>query len=137
MSAVFEEKTVNETQPTLSQRVGYVLVQMGDELEPLVLDYKSRYSHVMDKMAARLIAEMDKQIIEQLAAKNSKNKQVVQQDIALAIQVLGWLHFPDLVKKPQFDVKAEEKTKTPLKIPKIDFGMDGLEYQEMVRREWW
>lgn len=135
MNAVIVE---NQTQPILAKRVGYVLVQLGDELEAQVLDYHSCYSHVMDKMAARLIAEVDDQTIKQLAVQVGKDEHDVQQDISLAIQILGWLHFPNAVTKPTFQVEAEEQSQEPLEIPKIDFGgMDGLEYQEMVRREWW
>jgi hypothetical protein len=140
MSAVLEEKNVNETQPTLSQRVGYVLVQMGDELEPLVLDYKSHHPHEMDEMGIKLVAEMDEQTITQLAAQAGKDEQTVKQDIGIAIQVIGWLHFPDLVTKPEPKLpgmKPETIEAFKKLIGCMNTGIDGLEYQRKIREEAW
>ncbi len=141
MSAVLEEKNVNEdvkTQPTLSQRVGYVLVQLGDELETQVLQYGRNFSHAMQLMVERVLAKVDTQMIEQLAQQESKTIKAVKIDIALAIQMLAWMYFGKQMDEPNWYIDVDKPVDTDLrKIPYIDFGMDGLEYQEMVRREWW
>ncbi len=143
MSAVLEQKNVNEeTQPSLAQRVGYVLVQLGDELEPLVLDYKakSRHPHEMDEMGIKLVADMDEQTIMQLAAQTGKDEQTVKQDIGIAIQVIGWLHFPESVRKPEPKLpgmKPETIEAFKKLIGCMNTGIDGLEYQRKIREEAW
>jgi hypothetical protein len=137
MSAVLEEKNVNDvkTQPTLSQRVGYVLVQMGDELEAQILNYQDQHIDKIDNVSSDLIADMDKRDITRLALLTGNDVQTVKQDIEFAIKVLAWMYFPALAKKPQWNTK-----------PKVDVtelfgcmntGTDGLEYERKMREEVW
>jgi hypothetical protein len=141
MSAVLKEKNVNEdvkTQPTLSQRVGYVFAILGNELETQVLQYGKNFSHAMQLMVERILAKVDTQIIEQLAQQENKTIKAVKIDIALAIQMLAWMYFGKQMDEPNWYIDVDKPVDTDLrKIPYIDFAMDGLEYQEMVRREWW
>jgi hypothetical protein len=142
MNAVFDEKTDNvKTQPTLSQRVGYVLVQMGDELEALILDYQKQHIDNMDNVSSDLIADMDKQNITRLALLTDSDAKTVEQDIGIAIQVIGWLHFPDLVTKPQPERQQGMKPETIEAFKKLigcmNTGIDGLEYQRKIREEAW
>jgi hypothetical protein len=129
----------NQAQPMLAKRVGYVLVQLGDELEAQVLAYGRDFSHAMKLMVERVLAKVDTQIIEQLAQQEHKNIKAVKIDIALAIQMLAWMYFGNQMDEPNWYVDVDKPVDTDLsQIPYADFGgMDGLEYQEMVRKEWW
>ena len=143
MSAVLEEKNVNEveTQPTLSQRVGYVLVQMGDELEARILDYQKRHVDKMDNVSSDLMVNIEKRDITRLALLTNNDAKTVEQDIGIAIQVIGWLHFPDLVTKPQPKRQEGMKPETIEAFKKLvgcmNTGIDGLEYQRKIREEAW
>lgn len=143
MSAVLEEKNTDETetQPTLSQRVGYVLVQMGDELEAQILDYQKQHLDNMDNVSRDLIANIDKREVTRLALLTDSDAKAVEQDIGIAIQVIGWLHFPDLVTKPQLKPQQGLKPETIEALKNLfgcmNTGIDGLEYQRKIREEAW
>jgi hypothetical protein len=144
MSAVLEEKTVNKnvkTQPTLSQRMGYVLVQMGDDLEARIFDYRKQHLDNMDNVGSDLIADMDKRDITRLALLTGNDVETVKQDIDFTIRMLAWMHFSGWVKKPDWEKRNHddfiEAFNQFVGCCKGVDNIDGLEYERKMREEVW
>ncbi len=140
MSAVLEQKNVNETQPSLSQRMGYVLVQMGDDLEARIFDYRKQHLDNMDNVGSDLIADIDKRDITRLALLTGNDVETVKQDIDFTIRMLAWMHFSGWVKKPDWEKRNHDDFIEAFK-QLIDnakkTGIDGLEFERKMREEVW